>query len=478
MKKVTLICLLMNIVLGYDCTLSFASRELAVTVYNQDFAVVKDTREIEINPHTKEAVLDDISACIDPTSVQISAVNNTGFSVIEQNFEYDLPNINTLLKRVIDNPIRILLDDGRVFEGILLSVESNRICLKDNRGDIKIINRNSHFYQIAFARLPKGMRLKPALVWKISGITKSKEKIEVAYQTSDFSWRADYNVTLNPISRTLSMNGWVTITNKCGMSFPDAHLKLVAGEIHKVKKESEMMENRAIVFAAKAAEPPAGFKEREFSEYHLYDLGRKTTLANNETKQIELFDVSDVKYRIEYVFDVARSMISYRRGRYSDIDGNGQISPLDVSIVFENNKKNQLGIPLPAGRVKLYQKDSQGTEHLVGTDNIGHIPKDETVRLTIGKAFDVLGSRKVIARRRISNFESVADIVVTIKNHKKQNVPIIVREKLDGWRNWTIENNNIAYTKVDYRTIEFKFVLKANSEQKIMYRVHYKRYNW
>ncbi len=459
----------------------YADRKLAVTVYNQDFAVVKDIRTIAIDPKTKRTSLADISASIDPTSVQIRAIDNPKFSVIEQNFEYDLLSTNKLLDRMIDKPISIMLDDGRYFEGTLLAVDGNRICIKDVQGGIKIISRNKHFYQIALRDLPKGLRLKPALVWKISDGQKKKEKVEIAYQTSKLSWRADYNVTVNPVNQTLAMNGWVTITNRSGTSFPDAHLKLVAGEVHKVKELTRAMEDKMVLYAAKRAAPapPPGFKERSFAEYHLYDLGRKTSIANNETKQIELFDIAGVKYKTEYIYQDESSYDFYRwRGRRFDIDGEQQVRPLRVSIVFKNTKKNQLGIPLPAGVVRLYQRDSQNVEHLTGQDKIDHTPKDETVRLTAGRAFDVLGSKKIVSTKRISNYESTVDVLIKIRNHKSIAIPVVVKEKLAGWQNWTIENNNLDYKKIDYRTIEFRFGLKANSEQNIRYRVHYKRYSW
>ncbi len=469
------------LLLSYNAHPTHADRKLSVTIYNQDFGVVKDVRTISVDPKTKLAEVSDISASIEPRSVQIRAIDDPKFSVSEQNFEYDIANRNKLLSYMIGMPIKVVLDDGKIFEGTLLAIDWKYASIRNKAGSIKLINLDEHLCQMIFPKMPKEIRLLPALVWKVSNDGRRQEKVEITYQTSKLSWHTDYNVLLNPINKSLSMNSWVTITNKSGTSFRNAHLKVVAGSVHKVKQMRYLAENRNAIYLAKrvAPEAPKGFEERNFSEYHLYDLGRKTTIKNNETKQIELFDVSNIKYKLEYIFDTSESPL-YGFGSYSSYNLTEQAQPLSVAIVFANNKDNNLGIPLPGGNVRIYQKDSRNTEQLIGKDKIEHIAKDEQVRLIVAKAFDVLGTRKIINKRKIGNSEMIYDVEIKIRNHKTNDIPVIVREQMNAayYWNWSIERNNVEYKKIDYRTIEFRFNISGNSEKVIYFRTHYKRYNW
>ncbi|MFA5865602.1 MAG: DUF4139 domain-containing protein [Phycisphaerae bacterium] len=467
------------LVILMSCAEIRANRELALTVYNQDFAVIKDTRNFQVPKETGQLTFTDVAARIDPTSVQITNLTNPKFTVAEQNFENNLVSSEKLLGKMIDQPVTVLLDDGKTFTGQLLSAENSTITLQTNEG-VKVIERNKNFDQILLSKLPQGLLLRPALVWKVKNSTGENEKIEIAYQTAGFNWSADYNVLLRPEKQTLDMNGWVTVNNTCGSGFPDAHLKLVAGEVHKVQppqiQEERMMMRKSMVMA-EAAAPPPGFQERAFAEYHLYDLGRKTTLENNETKQIELFDIRDINYATEFLF--AQPDFGYYSEEYSQSQtGEGNLTPLKIVATIENKKENQLGIPLPAGNVRMYQEDREKVDHFIGQDHIDHTPKDEKLRLTVGQAFDVVGSKKMVATNRISDTVSTQDILIRIRNHKDSPVPVVVLEKLMEQMNWKIEQPSDKFRKVDYRTIEFKVTLPANSEKNIHYRVRYEMYRW
>jgi hypothetical protein len=454
-----------------------AERELAVTVYNQDFAVVKDTREFELSAGDGKMSFTDVAAKIDPTSVQATSPTRPGFSVLEQNFEYNLVSSAKLMKKMIDQPVSVLLEDGQSFSGKLLAAETDAVTLQTGE-EVKIIQRDDHFYQLVLPKLPPGLLLRPTLVWQVTNPEAGKEQIEIAYQTAGFNWLADYNVLLNPAKKTLDLNGWVSITNTSGASYPDAHLKLVAGEVHKVKEEPQMEMDLGVNLArAKmAAAPPPGFEERAFAEYHLYDLGRKTTLKDNETKQIEFVNVRNVAYTTEYLFDPSR--VRPWGPRYTPDTGEEDFQNLKLVATIENKKENKLGIPLPAGNVRMYQRDTQQADHLIGQDAIDHTPKDEKVRLTVGEAFDVDGSRKILSQERPDNNTIVMDIQIRIRNHKDSDVPVVVRDQLMGHMNWTIENPNVPYEKKDFQTIEFKLTVPANSEQDIRYKVRYEQYLW
>jgi len=222
---------------------------------------------------------------------------------------------------------------------------------------------------------------------------------------------------------------------------------------------------------------PAGFEERGFAEYHLYDLGRQTTLKDNETKQIEFVNVRDVPYTIEYLFE-PEVFKPWRQSRLASDSGEENIQNLNLVATIENKKENKLGIPLPAGKIRLYQQDAHEVDQFVGQDSIEHTPKDEKVRLTVGEAFDVVGSKKVLNRNQIDQNIWTVDILIRIRNHKNAAVPVVVRDTLLGGMNWSIQNNNLNFEKKDFQIIEFKLNIAADSEQEIRYTVRYERNQW
>jgi hypothetical protein len=477
MKKT---CLLFSLFLLWCFTLipiAKSDQEISATIYNQNFAVIKDTRSFDLSDKTTTLEFSSVAAKIDPTSVQITNLTNPNFSILEQNFEYNLLSVSSLLNKIIDQPITILLDNNQSFSGKLLASDNRAITIKSNE-DIKIIKKNEHLYQLSIPKLPEDFFLKPTLIWQIETSESQQQKIEIAYQTSGFNWLADYNVLLKPETKTLDLNGWVSITNNSGATYPNANLKLVAGDVHKVKNEyddAKMLEYPMQVVKARAAKSPAGFEERSFAEYHLYDLGRKTTLKDNETKQIEFINIKDVAYSTSYLFTPQQNHYWNRRRHPNSSDET--VSNLHYIAIIENKAVNNLGIPLPAGNIRMYQKDSQSLDHFLGQDTIDHTPKDEEVKLKISEAFDVIGSKKVESLDIEDSLRKLK-IVLKINNHKNIEIPVTAKDYLDNHQNWTITQTNTPYVKKDHRTIEFTFTMPANSQKTIRYEVQYKRNNW
>lgn len=456
-----------------------AQREVAVTVYNQDFAVVKDTRMFDLQAGRGMLKFTDVAEKIDPTSVQITNRDEPNFVVHEQNYENNLVSADQLLREFLDRPVTAILKDGKSISGILLAWKKGMI-LKSDDG-VKVIQggKDNPLSQIHLSQLPKGLLLRPTLLWQVTNPNAGKNNIEIAYQTSGFNWMANYNVLIRPESEMMDINCWVTINNTSGATYPDAKLKLVAGEVHKVREEAmmdTMKMSRGVALAGKAA-PPAGFEERAFAEYHLYDLSRTTTLRNNETKQIELFNVRDVAYSTEYVFEPPQTQPWMFRENQSEF-GEEQFQNLKFVAAFENKKENQLGIPLPKGQMRVYQRDSQEADHLTGQETIEHTPKDEKVRVTIGETFDIVGAKKILSQDRVNDNEFTMDIRIRIRNHKQVDAPVVVRDRLMGQANWTIEDNNIEFKKIDFQTVEFPLTVPANSERDVQFRVRYTRYSW
>jgi len=447
----------------------------AVTVYNQDFGVVRATHTFEIPVGVSAVTLKDVAAKIDPTSVLFFCPPQAGCEVLEQNFNYDLVSVGKLLGKMLDQPVEVVTEGGKLYAGTLLAFDDGRLTLAGDDG-IQILYLEDEYQAIRLPRLPDGLMLEPALVWRVSREQDGTVPVEVAYQTAGLNWQADYNVLVRPDERRLDITAWVTLTNTSGAAYPEANLKLVAGDVHKVKAEEEaplIMERMAGAMEAPA--PPPGFEERQFAEYHLYELGRPTTIRENQSKQIELFSAHDVGYSVAYEFAQNNRPSRGRYMPYPPSEG-GEMTPLAIVLTVPNTQENQLGLPIPAGNVRLYQRDRLGDEHFVGDDTVDHTPKDEELSLTVGRSFDVLGSRRMTDQNRISRLAHTESYEVAIRNHKDSPVAVRVLEQLHGRMNWKIQEASMDWTKKGFQTILFEFELDANAERKITYTALYERY--
>ncbi|MBS1903254.1 MAG: DUF4139 domain-containing protein [Bacteroidetes bacterium] len=427
-----------------------ARQELNLTVYNSNLAVVRDVRLVDIAKGQSTISLRDVSAQIDPTSVRVVSPSHPGaISVLEQNFEYDLVNQSALLDRYIDKHISVTDDKKNVTEGKLLAADGGQLTLQTDKG---IVMLTGGAQQISVPMLPEGLITRPTLVWLMnSGSEHTREPLEVSYQTGGISWHAEYIATLAEDEKSLDLSGWVSIENHSGTSYPDAHLKVVAGSI-----------NRAVApVYSKARENSLRYsnittddiEERNFFEYHLYDLGRKTTIANNEVKQISLLIAEGVK---------AQKVYSYYGGRN-----------VEVSIKFKNTKENGMGMALPMGTVRIMKRDKDGAVELAGEDRIQHTPRDEEVTVKAGNAFDLIGERTVTESRETGPHTSTESAEINLKNRKDEDVIVDVYENLSP--NWTITVWSDDYEKKSANQIVFHVPVKARSEHKVRYTVTYSR---
>jgi hypothetical protein len=429
---------------------------VSLTVYNQNFAVVKERRLMELVKGTGEVKFPEVAATIVPESVQFTSLRPGGAKVLEQNYEFDLLSADKLLDRYIDRKISIVGRDGSLIEGTLLSSDSGQLVLS-NAGGIQLIPRQNHIKDIRFSSLPEGLLLRPTLVWKVRAEKPGEHLVKIAYGATGINWRVDYRAVASADEKTMDVAGWVTINNQTGTTFRDAGLKLMAGDVNLVeeKKGRGREENlgEAVALARLAA-----FEEKSFAEYHLYTLNRQTTLANAQTKQIELLQVDKVPVTKRYIY----------RANFG--------SRVATMLEFKNSKKTceGLGIPLPKGPFRVYQRDTDGQAEFVGQDQIDHTPKDEPVRIRIGYAFDLAAERTQTANRTQAGQNwNEQDWRITLRNHKDQPVEITVEEPLDGNRNWQIRQSSHEYKKKDFRTLQYKLEVPANGQVVITYTVEY-----
>jgi hypothetical protein len=416
--------------------------EVELTVYNSNIGLVKDTRSFTFKRGKQEIRFTDVASGIDPTSVSLKA---RGLDVLEQNYEYDLVGSSKLLQKYIDKKITMFLNNERVEEGTLLSFSSQDITL-DTRAGIVIVKRGE-VVRMSLPELPEGLITRPTLVWLVDSKESLERSCELSYLTNGLNWHAEYIGKQE--DGLMEFSGWITIDNKSGATYEDAKLKIVAGQIHRLEEARRPMAYTAKVAAEAAA--PEGFEEREFFEYHVYDLKGRTTLENNKEKQIRFIAPTDIRTKKLYVYDAARH------------------KNVQVNLEFKNDKESGLGIPLPMGKVRVFKQDVDGSLEFVGEDKIDHTPKDEKVTLYVGDAFDLKGERKMLLRKKITDRMRDEDYEIVLKNHKDEDVTIKVKEHF--WGDWRVMKSSQDYNKKDAYTLEFDVRVPKEGEVKITYSV-------
>ena len=310
-------------------------------------------------------------------------------------------------------------------------------------------------YRFSVDYLPEGLITKPTLLWTVKATKSGKQDVEISYQTAGMNWHAEYVALLNNDDSKIDLNSWVSIENKSGTTYKNANLKLVAGDLNLISNAPRTFYDAQIMQKSNTAAEQ--FKERGFFEYHIYDLQRPTTLAQNETKQISLFETHDIKVTKKY---------HYNSGYYYD----NKSAKVMVTVEFINTKENGLGIPLPKGKVRIYKRDVDANE-FIGEDMIDHTPNKEKINLEVGNAFDILAEESQTDHKKISDkvYEDTYEVI--IKNRKQENIVVEVERNLG--LNWEILDSSIKYTKKNAQTIVFQVSVNKDSETKLTYTVRY-----
>lgn len=411
---------------------------ISLTVYNQGQALVHETREIDVQKGISTFKFDNIPSAIDPTSVHFKG---SGVDILEQNYQYDIASPQKILEKMAGEKIRIFFTGESMLEGILQPSQGGTLMVLDDKGGVQLIqpDKLAHY---DFPKMPEGFVDKPTLVWLLNSESGGKKKTEVSYMTGGMGWHSEYVAVTK--KETLGFSGWVSIENNCGMSFDNAKVKLMAGDVNIIQPQTTRSWG-AMEMMTTDANAKKQFEEKSFYEYHLYTLQRESDLKNNEIKQISLFPESEVKYQKEYIYD-------YRKSQ----------EDIGVFLVFKNSTSTGLGLPLPEGKVRVYQMDDDGSLEFIGEDRIDHTPKDEKITLETGKAFDLTAERIVMEIRQPAKNVREEDYQISLRNHKKEPVTVTVKEYLYG--DWKIENPTVPYVKINANTIEFKVQLPPHDE--------------
>jgi hypothetical protein len=440
--------------------------DLAVTVYNSNIALVRDVRQLTLPAGVFRLKFMDIAATVNPATVHFRSLTEPEkLAVIEQNYEYDLLEPAKLLHKYVGKEVTLV----RAYQdnGTTKHEEIKATLLADNNGPVWKIGNDIvtgvYAESYRFPEVPANLFDRPTLLMSLDNSGARKHQIEASYLATNLSWNADYVLTVARDDKAADLDGWVTLANNSGTAFHNARLQLVAGDLNRLPQggafggvAKEMVMNRAV--------PAPQFQQENFSEYHLYTLGRRTSVEDKETKQISLLQGSGVP--VEKIFVVNGQNFYYHN--YQN-PGSPQKDPVMVFYKFKNEEKANLGMPLPAGSVRVYQKDSKGGILFVGEDNIGHTPKDETVTVHIGNAFDVVSERKQTDYKKIDTKVWEMEFEITLRNHKDSPITVEVNEPIGG--DWEMLSSTYKFTKTAAFAAQFKVPVDKNGTSVLKYRI-------
>jgi hypothetical protein len=449
---------------GQDQTTIDDQTDLSLTVYNSDIALVRDTRNITLASGSFDLRFMDIAATVNPATVHFRSITSPGaVSVLEQNYEYDLLEPEKLLRKYVGREVTLVRTVQK--GGSTVQEEVRALLLSYNNGPVwqigKEIVTGLHADHIRFPELPGNLYSRPTLIWTLQNTGAPKQRVEASYLAGKLAWNADYVLTVGRDDKAGDLDGWVTLTNGSGTSYRNARLQLVAGDLNRVRQEIRMRLESSRAAADAVQEKMA---QESFSDYHLYTLGRRTTINNSETKQVSMLSGTGVPMQKRYVVD--GQAFYYHNFQHP---GAPIKDVVQVYYQFRNEEKAGLGLPMPAGVVRVYQADSKGGIQFVGEDRIGHTPKDETLKLKIGHAFDVVCERNQIDFRKIAPNSHEVEYEITLRNHKPVPVTVEVNEPIGG--TWRMLNSSHQWTKTAAWAAQFMVPVAADGTAVLKYRV-------
>ncbi|MGK2944278.1 MAG: DUF4139 domain-containing protein [Desulfuromonadales bacterium] len=441
-------------------------QEVAVTIYNEDLALVRDQRQVNLPLGPVDLALREVSARIRPeTALLRSLTRPGGLTILEQNFDFDLLTPHKLLEKYVGKEVQLVrthpeTGEDRYETARVLAANDGVVLKIDDRIETGVPGR------LVFPGVPANLRDRPTLVVSLDNAQAGQQDIELSYLTGGLGWRADYVAKLNPEDTALDLSGWVTLTNQSGTTYRNALLQLVAGDVNRVRDDMRLRGD--MVMEATMAKAAPQMSEEALFEYHLYTLQRPTTIKDNQTKQVSLLNAAGVAVHKEFRL---QGNPYYYRGQQGDL---GQKLKVGVFVEFDNRKKDNLGMPLPKGVVRVYKQDQQGRPQFVGEDRIDHTPENEKVRLKLGDAFDVTADRKQTDFRKLGGdsrynyrFESAYEI--KLKNAKDEEVTVTVAEPVPG--DWRMLQESHPHTKAAADTALWKIRVPAKGETVLTYRV-------
>jgi len=438
------------------------------------YAIIRHDRPFDIDKGISTLRVTDVAALIDPTTVTFSSLDRPGTRVLEQSFQFDLVSQQKLLQKYLGERIaveQIRGDQVDVIEGTLMGIVDGLTLLMDD-GSVQALRS---YGNLRFDQLPGGLITRPTLEWLIDSPRGGKQTTRIAYETQGMTWWADYNIVLDESQGcSMDLSAWVSIINQSGSSYENARLKLIAGDVNRaeVPRTRRDVMYKAAVMEAEAA----GFAEKTFFEYHMYTLGRRTDLPNQSTRQLQLFPAAqDMECKKELVFSPTMGTHYFGHQQFDQNYGRYGNADINVFLRFQNDRKSGLGIPMPAGRIRVNQEDpADGGLEFIGEDVLDHTPRNEDVLVKMGNAFDVVGERKQTDFRVDTRSRNLWETFeIKLRNHKDAAVDVVVLENLYRSANWQIENPSAEFQKESSNRIRFDATIPSEGEVVIRYTAHY-----
>lgn len=465
---------------------------VALTIYNQDFAVARTTVDLNLKAGMNEVTTTNVTSQLEPDSVVLrDPAGKIAFTVTEQNYDAGVIDQNSLLQKFEGKTIQFQTQSFSMSAGSVsnaASIVDGKIIRANANGSQPLIEVDGHLQFVLpgmplFPASTDGLLLKPTLRWQIDSPRAARVAAELAYITQGMSWQATYNVVAPEAKdvtgpERVDLLGWVTMRNNSGTDFPEARIKLMAGDVAKI--QPARARPAAMAMAMDQVYVTPSVTQQAFDDFHLYDLNRTVSLANNETKQVEFLEANEVEMDRVYLYDGATPLPGYLpcAGCHNDAPNFGATSNTKVNVRAEikNSTTNHLGMPLPAGRIRLYRRDAGGQMEFIGEGTIPHTPAEETVNVPVGNAFDVTGERKQTDFHTDQRAHTIDETYeITVKNQKTAPVAVVVVEHMNRAQNWQITAQSTEFTKRDSTTLEFPITVPAAGETKVTYAV---RYTW
>lgn len=437
-----------------------------ITVYNSNLGLVRETRRLTLPPGLIALRFADVTAQIRPETVHLASLTApASLRILEQNYQYDLLNPGKLLDKFVGKEITLVMrryqNNTETFEPVQATLLSN------NGGQVwringQIVINPTNITEMRFPDLPKNLVATPTLVWDLENRESASQMVEASYLTAGMNWRADYVLLVNADDTKGDLQGWVTLTNSSGATFEDARLQLVAGDVNRVSDQRTY--DMAVAMARKSAESESQFQEQGFFEYHMYTLQRPTSIRDNETKQVSLLEAAGFEVKKEFV-------LNGQHYYYTGYNSPGQPikEKVGVYVQFRNSQQNKLGMPLPAGTIRLYKKDDKGNQQFIGEDKIDHTPKDEDVRVKVGDAFDIVAERKQTDYKVIARNVYEYAYEIKIRNHKDGPITVVVNEPIGG--DWEMLSSTFEAKKTAAFAAQFNVPVAKDGEATLSYRV-------
>ena len=435
---------------------------IAVTIYNENLALVRDQRNIVLEPGEQDLAIRDVSARIRPETALVTSLDQAeGWRLLEQNFDYDLLTPYSLLDKYVGRQVQAISINPATGNE---TAESAQVLSTNDGVVLQFSDRIETNFpgRLIFDQVPENLRDRPTLVLKVENNLATPQRIQLSYLTAGLSWRADYVASLNNDETVVDLNGWVTLHNTSGTSYPNALLQLVAGEVNQVQ---QVLPQTRQVLALESMAVAEVMQEETLFDYHLYTLPRPTTIADKQTKQVALMSVNGVPVQKHYVTTGSGHL-------YGGPTTVTQKQDVEVLLMLRNNTDSHLGVPMPAGVVRVYKNDSADRIQFIGEDSIDHTPRNEDIWLKLGNAFDVTVERKQVAFKKVRNtgqysFSAEVSHSLVLKNAKEQTVEVTVRESIPG--DWEIVAQNREHNKVSSNLAEWQIRLSPEEELHLDY---------